>query len=110
MDNIITLSKYNSLSPDDFYEIYIPNVLWILPRDIKFWYTSFLRDIDGMDSEVVLSSMEEYFENFYRLLYKEKHHEHEKKILKIILDAAIDVYDMCCENRGVVQIVNKIDK
>ena len=110
MDNIVTLNKYNLLSSSDDYQIHIPNVLWILPRDIKFWYTSFLRDIDGTDSEVVLSNMEEYFENFYRLLYKERHYEHEKKIIKIILAAVIDIYEMCCENRGVVQIVNKIYK
>ena len=104
MDRFVTLNKYYT-NDDNDYEIHIPNILWIVPRDIKVWYKSLLDDINGTDSEIVLCYLQEYYENFERLLYIEKHHEHENNLIKIIINVIIDIYDMCCENRGIVEII-----
>ena len=102
MDHVVTLEPYGNNQFD--YNVYLPSLLWMVSGDVKVWYKSFLVDIDGTDSELVLLYLEEYYENFKRLLFQEKRYKNERCTIKLVVDAIIDIYDMCYENRGLVII------
>lgn len=99
-----TLSVIGCEDEDKIYEEKIPHILWIRTHDLRFWYKSFIEDINGMEIDFISRYAEEYRNNFLQLLYEEKHYTTERSLLKHLIDVINKLTEITCNQRAVVTI------